>query len=138
MNFIIDNTYNYIKKINIKSILFKNDNYIEFLTDNFEYNLRKMPDLIIYDDVYKTNDFLSNHINQNRSNCKCIFTSSNLNLDTLQFYDYFNDFYVDIIPGLKNIKDKLFYKPEELVSCGNLKFEREEKLRKIKKVADGI
>lgn len=138
MNFIIDQAYFYIKKINTRTIFFKNDNYIEFVTDNLEYNLRRMPDFIIYDDIYTTNDFLSNHINYNRSNCKCIFTSSNLNLDTLQFYDYFNDFYVDIIPGLKNIENKLFYKPKELVSCGNLVFEREEKLKKIKKVADGI
>jgi len=162
----ISNKKNYIKNSRLKisneighlildkhrsdDLDFTNDNYLKFISINqpFEYVLNTLsPSLIIFDEIMSlpmSNNFklIKDYID--KSNCKCIYTSTFMELDVIKLLDSKNDFYINIIPPRhsdefydldieyvkKNIKE-LSYKPDELLDYADLQYQRKVKLRKL-------
>lgn len=135
------------------SIEFINDNYASFYTISqpIEYTLyRFKPDIIIVDDIRTRSmnhlEHLERYIINNK--CKIIFTSYDIQIDIINYFDYLNDYYINILPHSYNkttdngyYEDKLrqlSHKPKHLLDYYNTRFEREEKLKRIKKISDGI
>jgi len=133
---IINDIFSSIKKIRINELELVNDNYITFcpLDKNMNYTLHMLsPLLIIYDEFFIYNldklSGLNNYISTH--NCKCIFTSTSIDLNVVSLLDHNDDFYINIIPyprlDLKHLLKTLSYKKSELLDYFDLSF-----IRKIK------
>jgi len=146
---------NYFTNIKKDKIELVNNNIVNFylMDQSFEYFLYgTKPDIIIVDDIrFSFNSKKMNIIDifTHNCNCKVIFTSNKLDLDLIKFFDFNNDFYINIMPYNFNgvfVNDtyyndtlkKLSYKPKHLLDFYNTRFEREEKLKRLKKLSDGI
>ena len=133
-NHIADFINDKIVKINKKYINCINNNYINFNTyNNYEHNLYLIkPELIILEDItiYDIVNLrlLLNYIENNY--CKIIITSSTYNYKVINFFDYNNDFYINIAPTANQIKKELLYKSKKLLEL-NIFLERKEKIKKI-------
>lgn len=149
--FLKDKMLNYlfetIFKIKQKNLNLINDNYIEFrhLT-KYDMIYQLKPDLIIFEDIEKLSDISSYELIRyiDHSNCKCIFTSTYIDINTITTIDYRNDYYINLIEFLgnknsPNIK-KLYYKPDDLFDYDSKNtytiFQRREKLKRINKISD--
>lgn len=133
-NHIADFINDKIIKLKKKYINCINNNYITFNTyNNYEYDLYvKKPELIILEDItiYDIVNLRSllNYIENNY--CKIIITSSTYNYKVINYFDYNNDFYINIVPTTNQIKKELLYKPKKLLEL-NIFIERKEKIKKI-------
>lgn len=139
-----------IFKIRDKNLSLINDNYIEFSSvgSNYSHLLYKLkPDLIIFEEIYNENsdNFLELISYIDRTKCKCIFTSTYINIKTITTIDYRNDYYINLIEFFKdenspNIKKLLYYKPDVLLDYDSKStytiFQRREKLKRINKISE--
>lgn len=90
------------------------------------------------DDLYILRDYIK------MSNCKSIFTSTIIDLETLKLLDNNNDYYISIIPTQEDKIDlnkkivELSYKPDYLLDYNDVIYQRKIKLKKLKEISNGI
>ena len=134
-----------IDKHRTENLYFINDNYLEFccIKQNI-YPLTKLnPSLIICDEFYFDNVSQLLPIKRyiDKSKCKCIFTSTYIDMNVIKMLDDKNDFYINIIEPNENDLDighdykekikELSYKPENLLDYNNVVYQRKKKLKKL-------
>lgn len=92
------------------------------------------------------------YIHQQQHNCKCIFTGTNIQFDTIKKIDHQNDFYINIKKENDELTKRwadfsleynvsldinLFsYKPSELLDTDSIRYERKRKLEKLNKISN--
>jgi hypothetical protein len=123
-----------------------NNNYLTICSiKEYDYYLLHLtPSLIIYDDFLSKDishfDYLIRYIRE--SNCKVIFTSTEMSMLLIKILDINNDYYINIIPDDSQneidtlIMDQLLYKPDELLDYDDVIFKRRKKLKQLKLLSE--
>jgi hypothetical protein len=152
-----------IDKHRTDDIFFINNNFLKFVAINnmnIEYILSTLaPELIIYDEFRIDNPDKLFSIRKfiEISKCKCIFTSTFLDIELVHYLDINNDYYINIMPPTLTIHNNQFsfsnmddpninnrliikelgYKPDELLDYSDTIFQRKRKLKKLNKISNG-
>lgn len=136
------------------NLYFINNNYLQFISINqdYGYQLKELkPSLIIFDefnvDRISNLDAIAFYIGF--SKCKCIFTSTFMDMKVINLLDNNNDWYISIIPPSNDmniesdnyhekVKELSKYKPDELLDFFDVIYQRKKKLQKLNKISNGI
>jgi len=140
-------------------LYFINENYLKFgsIYQPLEFKLYNLkPSLILYDEfiIFDLVDLLPIKKYIDNFNCKCVFTSTFIDLSVIKMLDNKNDFYFNIIPPslkeddsdyarlyfthMKGIVKELSYKPDYLLDYFEKIYQRKLKLKRINLIANGI
>lgn len=139
-----------VDKHRTENLYFINDNYLQFISinQNYSYQLKELnPSLVIFDefniDKISNLEAIANYIKIN--NCKCIFTSTFIDMKVINLLDSNNDWYINIIPPSDDIelyfyKDRVKelekYKSDELLDYMDLIYQRRKKIKKLNKISE--
>jgi hypothetical protein len=134
------------------NLYFINNNYLQFISINqdYGYQLRELtPSLVIFDefniDRISNLDAIAVYIGF--SKCKCIFSSTFMDMMVINLLDSNNDWYINIIPPSidmnierdnyqEKVKELEKYKSDELLDYCELLFQRKKKLQKLNKISE--
>jgi hypothetical protein len=134
------------------NLYFINNNYLQFISINqdYGYQLRELtPSLVIFDefnvDRISSLESIGNYIKF--SKCKCIFSSTFMDMMVINLLDSNNDWYINIIPPSidmnierdnyqEKVKELEKYKSDELLDYCELLFQRKKKLQKLNKISE--
>jgi len=138
---------------------FINNNILRFSSTNYRFDTTleyTKPDVIIYDEfiIHDLNkiDLLIKYIEKTK--CKCIFTSTYIDIKVINALDYKNNYYINILPFFgqydfspfhrnegydhkKIVYTELSYKSDELLDYRDLAYERMIKLKRLKEISNG-